>query len=68
MCYINLDAYMFFKICHKFFRYFLAFYVAFRTYQPTPLQDATTDASQCPPRPTAETTTLNHEIYIQILT
>jgi len=36
-------------ICHDFFIIFLAFYVAFCTYRPSPIRVAETDPSRCRP-------------------
>ena len=39
----------FFTICHDFFIIFLAFYVAFCAYRPSPIRVAETDPSRCRP-------------------
>ena len=46
---MNVDVYIFFKICRDFFRIFLAFYVMFCAYHTIPIRVAETDPSQCPP-------------------
>ena len=52
---MNVDIYIFLKICRDFFRIFWAFYVAFCAYRLIPIRVAEIDPSQCPlsrrPRP-----------------